>query len=244
MPRFFVEVAYKGTHYAGFQIQANANTIQAEIEKAFHIYFRQKFELTGSSRTDAGVHALQNFFHFDTNENIKNIPIEASYHLNAILPKDIVVKSIFKVDSNAHCRFDAVSRSYEYTLYQSKDPFLEDTACYYPYPLSVDLLNEAALIIKSNTDFQSFSKKNTQVKTFDCAIMESSWAFDGNKIRYQVKGNRFLRGMVKGLVGTMLKVATGKISIVDFEAIIKDHAVSKVDFSMPPQGLVLVRVCY
>jgi len=244
MPRYFVEVAYKGTNYAGFQIQANANTIQAEIENALHIYFRQKFELTGSSRTDAGVHAMQNFFHFDTNEYIEDIPSEAAYHLNAILPKDIVVKSIIKVGNHAHCRFDAKSRSYEYTLYQSKDPFIEDIAYYYPYPLSMELLNKAALIIKSNTDFQSFAKKNTQVQTFECTIMESTWVLDDNKIIYKVKANRFLRGMVKGLVGTMLKVATGKINIGEFEAIIKDHELSKVDFSTPSQGLSLVCVCY
>ena len=133
MPRYLLEVAYKGTNYAGFQIQQNANTIQAEVEKALSIYYKEKFELTGSSRTDAGVHALQNFFHFNTSILISN----QVYHINAILPFDIVVKNISQISDDFHCRFKATSRLYEYHIYQSKNPFLKEVAYFYPYNLDV-----------------------------------------------------------------------------------------------------------
>ena len=244
MARFFVEVAYKGTNYAGFQVQQNANTVQSEVEKALNIFFKKDFDLTGSSRTDAGVHALQNFFHFDEAIEFEKILKEkdAVYHINAILPGDIVLKSLKRVGDEAHCRFDAVYRIYEYTLYNKKNPFIDDRAYYYPYPLDMNLLDEAALVILENTDFQSFSKKNTQVFTYNCNMFESKWLFDEDKIIYRVKGNRFLRGMVRGLVGTMLRVGTKKIDLNQFQEIISSHDVSKVDFSMPSHGLTLIEV--
>ena len=152
MARYFIEVAYKGTAYAGFQIQQNANTIQAEVENALHIYYRHTFELTGSSRTDAGVHSQQNYFHFDTDIVIDNkIAEKALYHINAILPQDIVVKSLQHVAENAHCRFDAISRTYQYSIYQFKNPFIDDAAFYFPYSLNIDMLNEAAAMLLTYT---------------------------------------------------------------------------------------------
>lgn len=238
MSRYFIEVAYKGTAYSGFQVQQNANSIQAEIEKALKIYFRKDFELTGSSRTDAGVHALQNYFHFDFEEQINDVV----YQLNAILPDDIVVKRIFAVKENAHCRFDAISREYHYHIYYKKDPFIADTAYYYPYALNLQLLNEAAKAILEYTDFTSFSKRNTQVKSFDCAISESEWIGVENGIEYKVRSNRFLRGMVKGLVGTMLQVGRGKLSVEEFKKIIESKDSSQADFSVPSHGLFLIKV--
>src|SRR5689334_13975669 len=135
MPRYFVEVLYKGTAYSGFQVQKNANSVQAEIEKALLVFYKRTFELTGSSRTDAGVHALQNFFHFDSDSEIG----DDSYNLNAILPGDVVIKRIFRVSDDAHCRFDALSREYRYYIFNQKNPFLQDRAHYYPYPLNMDL---------------------------------------------------------------------------------------------------------
>ena len=243
MPRYFLEVGYMGTRYAGFQIQQNANTIQEEVEKALQIFLRKKINLTGSSRTDAGVHAEQNYFHFDVEVEIPS-PEKIPYHLNSILPKDIVTRSLKLVQDEAHSRFDATSRQYKYSIYQEKDPFLVDRAYFYPYALNFDLLNEAALLIKSNLDFEAFSKKNVQVHTFICHIEESYWVKDGYRIMYHVKGSRFLRGMVRGLVGTMLKVGREKISIAEFQQIIESKDVSKVDFSTPPEGLTLMRVCY
>ena len=162
MPRYFLELAYKGTAYHGFQIQDNAPTIQLAIEKALFTLFKVEFKITGSSRTDAGVHALQNYFHFDTDLSISNKHV---YNLNAILPEDIAVKSIQAVADTAHCRFDAVARSYHYYIYQQKNPFLKDRGWFYPYELDLALLQQAAAVLKKHTDFTSFAKRNSQVFT-------------------------------------------------------------------------------
>ena len=244
MSRYFIEVSYIGTHFAGFQKQNNAHTIQSEIEQALKIYFRKDIDLTGSSRTDAGVHAFQNFFHFDENDIQKEAIEKSVYHLNAIIHAGVVIKGITLQHEGAHCRFDAKSRQYQYTIYQQKDPFLMDRGYYFPYPLNMDKLAEASEIIKDTNYFEAFSKKNTQVLNFNCTIFESFWHQNDNKIAYHVSGNRFLRGMVRGLVGTMLKVGTEKTSIPAFKKIIESGDVSQVDFSTPARGLVLVSVNY
>jgi len=244
MSRYFIEVSYIGTHFAGFQKQNNAHTIQSEIEQALKIYFRKEIDLTGSSRTDAGVHAFQNFFHFEENDIQKEAIEKSVYHLNAIIHAGIVIKCITLQHEDAHCRFDAKSRKYLYTIYQQKDPFLMDRGYYFPYPLNMDKLAEASEIIKATNYFEAFSKKNTQVLNFNCTVFESFWRQNDNKIEYHVCGNRFLRGMVRGLVGTMLKVGTEKTSISAFKKIIESGDVSQVDFSTPARGLVLVSVNY
>lgn len=241
MPRYFLELAYKGTNYSGFQSQLNANTIQAEIEKAFSIFQRAEISMTGSSRTDAGVHARQNFFHFDYDGIISH---DFLYKINAILPSDIVVKNIFLVSSEAHSRFDAIAREYNYYLYRQKDPFLKETAYYFPYKLDMGKMEEAANIIKEYADFTSFSKRNTQVKTFKCQIMESRWLLEDNKLIYNVKANRFLRGMVRALTATMLKVGTGKIPLDQFRKIIEAKDCTKASFAVPAHGLFLMKVEY
>jgi len=243
MPRYFIEVVYKGTNYAGFQIQDNANTIQSEIEKALSTYFRNAFSLTGSSRTDAGVHAKQNFFHFDSDQLNNQLDFaKAIYHLNAILPLDIVIKSINQVNEEAHCRFDAKSRTYEYMIYQNKNPFLQDTAFFYPFKLDFELLQTLASELKKHSNFESFSKRSTQVHTFNCIIHSSEWIFNEEILSYKVTANRFLRGMVKGLVGTMLKSVSKKQSINQFQSIVTSKNPAKVDFSVPSHGLTLLQV--
>lgn len=242
MARYFLEVSYKGTNYNGFQKQDNAITIQSELEKALSILHRRSFSLTGSSRTDAGVHALQNFFHFDD-----DLPVNPQflYKINAILPADIVVKGLKPVPDDAHCRFQASSREYHYYIYRHKDPFLEDRAYFFPYTLNLDLLQEAARALRGTANFETFSKRNTQVRTFMCTLMESSWIQEpGDVLVYRVKGNRFLRGMVRGLVGTMLQVGRGKMSMDDFRAAIEARDCSRADFSAPARGLFLVEVAY
>ncbi|MBK8299687.1 MAG: tRNA pseudouridine(38-40) synthase TruA [Chitinophagaceae bacterium] len=241
MPRYFLEVSYKGTHYSGFQTQHNANTIQAEIEKAFAVLQRHQTILTGSSRTDAGVHALQNFFHFDYEPALHPHFV---YKVNAILPDDIVVKSISPVIADAHCRFDAISREYNYYIYQQKNPFLKDRAFFFPYQLDIDKMQEAAAIVKEYTDFTSFSKRNTQVKSFDCNIIESKWLFQDNCLVYNVKGNRFLRGMVRALTATILKVGRNKLSLDEFRVIIQAKDCTKASFAVPAHGLFLMKVEY
>jgi tRNA pseudouridine38-40 synthase len=239
--RYFLEVSYKGTRYNGFQVQKNALTIQGEIEKAFGVLFKSRVELTGSSRTDAGVHARQNFFHFDWPEIFQQKWI---YNLNAILPADIAINSIVEKTDEAHCRFDALSRTYHYHVYQYKNPFIADRAYFYPYTVNLELLNAAALLIRNYTDFTSFSKKNTQVKTFNCTILKSEWIIKDEQLVYIVSANRFLRGMVRALTATMLKVGRGIISLDDFRAIIESKDCRNTYFDTPAHGLTLMQVSY
>lgn len=244
MPRFFMEVSYKGDRYSGFQVQKNANTIQAEVERALQVFLKTPIELTGSSRTDAGVHALQNFFHFDLASGDHIDWQREVYRINAILPPDIVVKRVFAVAAEAHCRFDADYRRYEYAIYSVKDPFIADYAYYYPYKLDIQRLHDAADLLLQYKDFSSFSKRNSQVKSKECKLLQSKWEEKSGKLVYSVKGNRFLRGMVKGLVGTMLRVGRGKISLEEFKSIIESGDPAQVDFSVPGQGLMLKEVHY
>src|SRR5688572_871603 len=239
--RYFLEVSYKGTNYSGFQSQKNANTIQAEIERAYKTLFKKEINLTSSSRTDTGVHAYQNFFHFDIDIGLSP---QLLYNLNAILPGDIAAKQMFKVNENSHCRFDAISREYKYYIYQKKNPFLADRAFYFPYTLDRDLMQKAAAIIKEYSDFTSFSKRNTQVRSFVCDIKESKWTFEEETLVYQVKANRFLRGMVRALTATMLKLGRGRMNTGIFRAIIEAKDCTQEHFAVPPQGLFLVKVSY
>jgi tRNA pseudouridine38-40 synthase len=241
MSRYFLEIAYKGTAYSGFQIQANAGSVQEQVEKAFNIFFRKEVLMTGASRTDTGVHAHQNFFHFDFDEPI---PPEMVYRLNAILPGDISIRGIFPMPEGAHCRFDAESREYRYYIYNRKNPFLTDRAYFYPYPLDWVLLEDAAFRLKEHTDFTSFSKRNTQVNHFRCSIYESHWVGEGGEWYYRIRANRFLRGMVRGLTGTMLLVGRGQISVEQFEEILAGGDSSRVNFNVPAKGLFLERVRY
>lgn len=248
--RYFLEVAYKGTKYSGFQVQQNAVTIQGEIEKAFQIFFNTSlslnqnedgFTLTGSSRTDAGVHALQNFFHFNWPHSFQQQWI---YNLNAILPDDIVIKNVYEVEPDAHCRFDAICRTYRYHIYQYKNPFVKDTAYYYPYSLDLKKLNLAAKLIIPYKDFASFSKRHTQVKNFNCNIITSQWIVEHNQLIFEVTANRFLRGMVRALTATMLKVGRNILSIEEFQHIVESKNVGNAFFDVPAHGLTLMRVSY
>jgi tRNA pseudouridine38-40 synthase len=241
MPRYFLELSYKGTRYSGFQIQDNAATIQMEVENALHTLFAKPIALTGSSRTDAGVHAKQNFFHFDIDETISP---QKLYNINALLPNDIAAKNLYEVAPEAHCRFDAVAREYEYVICKTKDPFLQDRAWFYPYQINEALLQEAAAALLQYNDFTSFSKRNTQVYTFICEIQQSQWEFYKDTLVYRVKANRFLRGMVRGIVGTMLKTARHQTAIATFKEIIEAKDCTKADFSTPPHGLFLTQVHY
>jgi tRNA pseudouridine38-40 synthase len=241
MSRYFIELCYRGTAYAGFQVQENALTVQEEVEKALKIFYREEIELTGSSRTDTGVHALQNYFHFDFKGEVDERNV---YNINALLPGDIAVRRIVRMNDKAHCRFDAVWRQYSYTVYMRKDPFIADRAYYFPYTVDFDAMKAAAEIVKGTREFEAFSKRNTQVKTFVCRILASDWMDDGERKIYRVRANRFLRGMVRGMVGTMLQVGRGKISVARFREIIEKKEQAEVDFSVPGHGLCLEKVEY
>ncbi|AWO02145.1 tRNA pseudouridine(38-40) synthase TruA [Chitinophaga alhagiae] len=241
MARYFLEVAYMGDRYSGFQVQENAHTVQAEIDRAVSLLMRVPVVTTGSSRTDAGVHARQNFLHFDM-----ELPLHPQfvYKMNAILPPDIVLKGVYPVGEAVHSRFAATGRAYEYTLYTFKDPFMRDRGYYFPYRMNMDDLHAAAEILKEYRDFSTFSKRNTQVRTFNCTIEHSGWTEGEGRIVYNVSANRFLRGMVRGLVGTMLRVGRGKLTLEEFRAVIESKDCTQADFAVPPQGLCLMQVKY
>jgi tRNA pseudouridine38-40 synthase len=239
--RYFVEVSYHGKRYAGFQIQHNAVTVQAEMETALATLLRQPVGLTGSSRTDAGVHALQNFFHFDVDHTLSP---QLAYNLNALLPHDISVQHIFPMPEHAHSRFDATARQYRYYISRSKNPFTCDRAWHYPFPLALNTLQAAAALLLAHTDFTSFSKRNTQTKTMICYLQQSTWQATEHGYVYEVRANRFLRGMVRGLVATMLQAGRGKITLERFEEILHAKDCTQADFSAPGHGLFLEKVIY
>lgn len=239
MPRYFIELAYKGTAYSGFQVQENANTIQAEVGKAFETLHRRSVELTGSSRTDAGVHALQNFFHFDYEEGIHS---QFVYKMNALLPPDVVVKKIVEMPFAAHSRFDATSREYLYHIHRFKDPFLKATSFYFPYNLDTELMQQAAALLKQQTVFFAFAKTNTQVKNFNCTILKSEWTVGENTLTYNIEANRFLRGMVRSITATLLKIGRHRLSMDDFKRLFEEE--NKAGFSVPAHGLFLKKVNY
>lgn len=241
MPRYFLELSYKGTNYSGFQVQKNAKTIQSEVELALQTLYRQPFNLTGSSRTDAGVHAVQNFFHFDTDLQLHQKEI---YNLNSILPPGIAAAAYYIVHPDAHCRFGAVSREYKYFICSKKNPFVTDRAWHYPFKINRQCLNQAAQLIESQTNFISFSKRKTQVNNFMCNIQCSYWKDEEGCLVYNVKANRFLRGMVRALVSSMLKTARENNGIHRFAGLFTGASQSSADFSAPAHGLFLVNVHY
>lgn len=241
MNRYFLEVSYKGGRYAGFQVQENAVTIQCEVEKAMRTCLRADFALTGSSRTDTGVHARQNFFHFDTPLSISQ---KVVYNLNAVLPPDIAITRLIPVRETAHARFDALGREYEYFIYGVKDPFLADRAYFFPYTLNIPAMQQAAGMLLEYRDFTSFAKRNSQVNNHNCTLQYSEWVQREACIVFRVKANRFLRGMVRGLVGTMLQVGRGKLDPEGFRQVIEAKDCSKADFSVPGHGLFLMKVEY
>ena len=241
MARYFIELSYDGASFGGFQIQQNVGTVQGALENAMETLFRAPISLTGASRTDAGVHAYQNFLHFDT--ELEVLPKHV-YNLNAILPNSVVVKGIYAVPNEAHSRFDAIKRGYIYKLHQSKDPFSEGRSWFYPFPLDLSLMQTAADSLLNYTDFESFSKKNTQVNSFQCAITKAKWTMTGTDIQFEIHSNRFLRGMIRGLVGTMVQVGRGQISIQEWHEIVASKDEQRVDFSTPACGLYLSQIIY
>jgi len=241
MPNYFLALGYKGARYAGFQIQQNAHTIQGEVEKAAALYLRSPLSLTGSSRTDAGVHARLNYFHFQYDGILDEAFI---YHVNAILPPDIVLKGVYQVPDGTHSRFDAIGRRYIYRLYDKKDPFKDDRSWFYPYPLDEKALNAAAAQLIGEFDFTSFAKRRTQVYTHICNIEVCSWKQEEDGWQLTIQGNRFLRGMVRALVATMVKVGRGKLTVNEFVSIRNAMDSTKADFSAPAHGLLLDQVLY
>jgi tRNA pseudouridine38-40 synthase len=245
--RYFIKLAYKGTHYHGWQSQPNATSVQETLGKAVSVVLNSEVNLMGAGRTDTGVHAKEMYAHFDfeTPFDTENIV----HKLNSYLPKDIVVYAIIPVSSEAHARFDATKRTYEYHINSFKDAFIQDESWYFHQSLDVDLMNEAAQLLFNYTDFQCFSKVNTDVNTFDCTIFEAQWTqstdkHENDKLVFTISANRFLRNMVRAIVGTLVNVGMHKISLEDFETIIKSKNREKAGFSVPGHGLFLTKIEY
>ncbi|HNF72502.1 MAG TPA: tRNA pseudouridine synthase A, partial [Chitinophagaceae bacterium] len=178
MPRYFIELSYKGTAFQGFQIQDKGITVQGEVNKTLQTYYRQPVQTTTSSRTDSGVHARQNFLHFDADFPIRQKDL---FHLNCIIHPDIVFQNIYTCKADAHCRFDALSRSYSYFLERKKEPFLQELRYYFPFSLNPGILKETADIIQRTRNFQSFAKRNSDVTNYECHIYSSEWIVDEEK---------------------------------------------------------------
>jgi len=240
---YVLEIAYKGTKYHGWQIQKNAHTVQAEINNAIAILLHQTVETLGCGRTDTGVHAEQQFVQFET--TAKFIPAKFVFQLNAILPKDIFAKKIFTASANFSVRHDAIKRSYEYRISRVKNPFLDHICSFYfQRDLDVAVMNSAAEILLRYTDFQSFCKYHTAVDNFECTICSAHWAEEHELLVFYISANRFLRGMVRAIVGTLLQVGVGKITIEDFEKIIRSKDRKAAKQAAPPEGLFLTSVEY
>jgi tRNA pseudouridine38-40 synthase len=240
--RYFLEFAYKGTNYHGWQYQPNASSVQETLNKALSTLFKTEIDLVGAGRTDTGVHAKQMFAHFDLDFEI-DVP-HYIHKLNSFLPADIAILNIHLVTDDNHARFDATKRTYEYHIHTSKEVFSTDTSWYYHNQLNIELMNEACKELFNHSDFECFSKVHTDVNTFNCRIMEANWQQNGNKLIFTIAADRFLRNMVRAIVGTMVNIGLEKVSLQEFKQIIECKDRNKAGFSVPAHGLYLTKVEY
>jgi tRNA pseudouridine38-40 synthase len=240
--RFFIELSYNGKAYHGWQNQPNAISVQEVLEKALSTILKVDISIMGAGRTDAGVHAAQMFAHFDFENKIDSRDLV--YKLNSLLPKDIAVTSIFEVKSDIHARFYATSRTYNYKISIAKSVFDYDYSYLVHLPLNVDAMNKACKILFEYKDFQCFSKTNTDVKTYNCDIKEAFWTLNSNQLTFTITADRFLRNMVRAIVGTMISIGHGKLNPEDLHHIIKSKNRSEAGFSVPAHGLYLVEIVY
>jgi tRNA pseudouridine38-40 synthase len=241
--RYFIELSYNGTHFIGWQRQRQGRSVQQTLEEALATILRQSVEVVGSSRTDAGVHASQQYAHIDLEAAIAYSD-KLVYRLNSLLPADLAVRRIIPVADTIHARFEATHRRYEYRITRHKNPFLPHEAYLYRPDLDVEAMNSAAALLLRYEDFESFSKVHTDVKTFLCSISRAEWEQRGDLLVFTVQANRFLRGMVRALVGTLLEVGLGKKTVADFEQIILAKDRKLAGAQAPAHGLFLVEVGY
>ncbi|UZO79244.1 tRNA pseudouridine(38-40) synthase TruA [Aquimarina sp. ERC-38] len=240
--RYFIDISFKGSSYHGWQKQPNANTVQETIEEKLSILFHRKVDIIGAGRTDSGVHARQLIAHLDLDESedLTNI----LYRLNSFLPQNISINSIVPVIYEAHARFSALSRSYIYKVHTQKNPFFNDFSYLVTHPLDIAMMNKAAGMLLDYKNFKCFSKGKTDVKTYFCDIKEAGWRMEGNQLQFYIKADRFLRNMVRAIVGTLLEIGSGKLPITELPVIIESQNRSKAGFSVPAHGLYLQEVTY
>jgi tRNA pseudouridine38-40 synthase len=240
--RYFLQIGYNGTNYHGWQIQPNANSVQATIENALSTILREEISVVGAGRTDTGVHASFFVLHFDS-EN-ENLDSNLVYKLNSFLSFDIAVQRIWKVSDEFHARFSAISRTYKYFISTVKNPFKSLVSYQYNLPLNLDKMNEAAKILFEYKDFTSFSRLHTDVKTNNCKILFAEWTKENDQLIFTIKADRFLRNMVRAIVGTLLEVGKSRLTANEFRKIIemKDRRVAGT--SAPAHGLFLADIEY
>ncbi|WP_316816199.1 tRNA pseudouridine(38-40) synthase TruA [Pedobacter nyackensis] len=254
MQRYFIELSYDGTTYHGWQIQPNAFTVQECLDKALSVYFRQSVVTLGCGRTDSGVHATQFYAHFDLQAEIATTegepvvkvpdPLRSVTGINSLLPYQIAVKRVFEVDDDAHARFGATERAYHYHIHFHKNPFKLNRSWLYKGELDMELMNEAAKLLLTYTDFSCFSKSNTQTFTNNCKVTEAFFERKDGSLQFTIRADRFLRNMVRAIVGTLIRVGKKELSLAQFKEIIESKNRSNAGQSVPACGLYLVNVIY
>lgn len=241
--RYFIELSYHGKNYHGWQIQPNEISVQEVVEKALSTLLGLEIPVMGCGRTDTGVHAEQFYLHFDFEGILDKEKLK--YKLNSFLPKDIAIFQILKVNPEAHARFDAISRSYTYRISLKKNVFKSELSMNLNFPdLNVAKMNQASMILLDHTDFKCFSRSKTDVKTYECKITEAFWEINGDDLNFHISANRFLRNMVRAIVGTLLEIGKGKMSLEEFIEVIESRDRSRAGASAKAKGLFLTRVKY
>ena len=234
--RYFIELSYNGKNYHGWQIQPDVNSVQEELNKAISTILQEEIAVVGAGRTDTGVHASQMYAHFDTDKKLNENYV---FKFNSLLPDDIVVYKIILLQEDAHARFDALSRSYEYKIWLGRNPFLLDSTWQlYHQKLDVNLMNKASRILLEYTDFQCFSKVKTEVHTFNCDVTFAEWKLEGNELTFYISANRFLRNMVRAIVGTLVDVGAHKTTLDEFRRIIESKNRSNAGLSVSSKSII------
>jgi tRNA pseudouridine38-40 synthase len=243
--RYFIKLSYKGTHYHGWQYQPNAISVQEDLEKAFSLILRENISITGAGRTDTGVHAKNFIAHFEIEKELNSKQLkELIYKLNSYISKDIAIHDIYRVDDNMHARFDAKERTYQYFITTTKNPFTTESAWYVHGNLDVNKMNLACEILKEYSDFGSFAKLHSDNKTNICNLMEAHWEFKDELLVFTIKADRFLRNMVRAIVGTMVDIGQGKTSLDKLRKIVESRDRNQAGRSVPGHGLFLVEIKY
>ncbi|MEI8204695.1 MAG: tRNA pseudouridine(38-40) synthase TruA [Bacteroidota bacterium] len=243
--RYFIKLLFNGTFYHGWQIQPNANTVQQDIECALKILLKRDILITGAGRTDTGVHAKEFYAHFDFETEFTVTEInKLIYQLNSIISSDIAILSIIPVRKDAHARFDAIARTYSYYIHNRKDPFLNNFSFLIPHVLNQEAMQAACRLLYEYSDFSCFSKSHTQVKTNNCNITFAEWRIQGHQIIFTIRADRFLRNMVRAIVGSMLEIGNNKMDFEGFRKVIESKNRSEAGYSVPACGLFLEKIEY
>jgi len=241
--RYFITLSYDGTRYHGWQVQPNGISVQGELQSGLSLLFRDDVQVTGAGRTDAGVHASMMVAHFDTDREVDCRQL--AYKLNRLLPHDIAISKVEPVRDDLHARFSATRRTYHYFVHTHKDPFLRHYSCELHYPLDFALMNEAASLLLTYEDFGAFCKSHADVKTTLCHVTKAEWTeMSSGQWRFEITANRFLRNMVRAVVGTLIEVGRGRMTVDDFRKVIEGKRRTEAGESMPANALFLVDIRY